>query len=118
VASSRHRDVIAYRRAADLADLNGAQVPAWSQRDQWTIGVQLLRSSGSIGANIAEALGRGKSANGRRLLFIARGSLLETEHWVDRAAHLHLPVPDDVEERLAELARLLHGLIRSDRFHP
>jgi four helix bundle protein len=71
-----------------------------------------------VGANIAEAFGRGSTPDQRRLLYIARGSLQETEHWVDLAARRGLMAPDGIDEQLDELARVLTGLIRSKRLHP
>jgi four helix bundle protein len=117
MATSRHRDFLAYRLAASFADDVRDCARTWPKIDQWTIGIQLIRSAGSIGANIAEALGRGTVADGRRLLLVARGSLLETEHWIDRAESAGLTVPGDAPERLEKLARLLHGLIRSENLH-
>jgi four helix bundle protein len=119
VASSRHRDVVAYKAAAQFADEVSDAVQSWDRKEAlWTIGVQLVRSSGSIGANIAEALGRGSRADGKRILFIARGSVLETEHWIDRARHAELVLPEGCEFKIQRIAQLLHGLIRSDRLHP
>lgn len=51
-----------------------------------TIGNQLLRSAGSVPANIAEGYGRYSQAAYRSHLSIARGSLFETESWIDLLA--------------------------------
>jgi four helix bundle protein len=45
----------------------------------------LVRAADSIGANIAEANGRAKGPDQSRLLVIARGSIYETQHWLERA---------------------------------
>lgn len=72
--------------------------------------MQLVRAADSVGANIAEATGRWHQADRRRLLFIARGSLRETEHWILLAQERGL-LPRDAHEPIAELGRTLAGLI-------
>jgi four helix bundle protein len=118
VTRSRHRDVLAYKLAAALADQIHAAATGWNQFDRWTVGIQLVRAADSVGANVAEAFGRGSIPDQRRLLYIARGSLLETEHWIDRATRRGMLASGDFDQPLAELARVLTGLIRSERLHP
>ena len=76
-----------------------------------SFGAQLIRSTDSIGANIAEATGRHSEADKRRLLVIARGSLHETEHWMNRAEARGLLALSSAA-RLEEIARLLNGMIK------
>ena len=73
--------------------------------------MQLLRSADSVGANIAEAKGRWHIPDRRRFLFVARGSLYETEHWILRAEKRGL-LETGFAARLEEVARALNGLIR------
>ena len=73
--------------------------------------MQLARSTGSIGANLAEALGRWHTNDRRHLLMVARGSLYETEHWLLRADAAGLDHGVS-HEKLSELARTLNGLIK------
>jgi four helix bundle protein len=47
------------------------------------IGNQVMRSAGSVPANIAEGYGRFSQAAYRNHLSIARGSLFETHSWID-----------------------------------
>ena len=84
---------------------------AWESFDRWSVGLQLVRSSDSRGANIAEAMGRGHRKDSRRLLLIARGSLYETEHWLLRAGARGLITPD-LDSRLDELGKTLDGLLK------
>jgi four helix bundle protein len=83
----------------------------WPSFERWSTGMQLVRSVDSTGANIAEATGRWHQADQKRLLYIARGSLRETEHWILVAQERGL-LPDDAHESLSELGRLLAGLIK------
>lgn len=74
-----------YLLAEELADLIWDIVLSWNRLAQNTVGSQLVRSSDSIGANIAEGSGRGSEQDYRRFIRIARGSLNETRHWLPRA---------------------------------
>jgi four helix bundle protein len=115
VATGRHVHFSAYQAAAKLGDDVRIAVSDWESFELWTVGIQLVRAADSIGANIAEALGRRTLADQRRLLVVARGSLLETEHWVERARNRALlPDADSLEARLTELGKMLNGLIRTD----
>jgi four helix bundle protein len=73
--------------------------------------MQLVRAADAIAANIAEAMGRFHLADQRRILMYARGSLYETEHWIDSASDHGLLDPAEFEDELGELARTLAGLI-------
>jgi four helix bundle protein len=76
------------------------------------MGDQLIRAADSVPANIAEATGRWTAADKRRFLLIARGSLHETENWLERASNRGLLSPD-LLDRIPEIARTLNGLIRA-----
>lgn len=54
-----------------------------NQRVYWIITDQLLRSSLSIGANIAEGYGKYKGKEYSRFLQIGLGSARETEYWLE-----------------------------------
>jgi four helix bundle protein len=70
-----------------------------------------MRAVDSIGANIAEASGRWYRSDQRRILYIARGSLVETEYWMIRAEKRGL-LEEGSTEQLTEIARTLNGLIK------
>jgi four helix bundle protein len=72
----------------------------------------MVRAADSVGANIAEGSGRYGPADQRRLLFIARGSACELEHWIERAHARTLVVPDEAMEEAMQISRMLNGLIR------
>ena len=109
--ASNHRRLSAYQLASGLAREIRSEVVRWSSFDRDTLGLQLVRAIESVGANIAEAQGRWYAGDKRRLLYIARGSLYETEHWLTRAEESGLMRPGSADE-LNELARMLNGLIK------
>jgi len=111
---SSFRRLAAYERSVRLSDDLYEAVGRWGSRDQWSLGIQLLRAVDSVGANIAEAVGRTSEADRRRFYVIARGSLLETEHWIARAEARGLLEPG-YGRRLGEVARPLAGLINKPK---
>lgn len=76
------------------------------------MGIQLVRAADSVGANIAEAIGRWHRPDQRRFLYVARGSLHELEHWIELAQERNL-LPAESSKRVPELARTLNGLIKT-----
>jgi four helix bundle protein len=109
---SNFNSLAAHRLSVELANDLYAAVARWPDFDRSTLGIQLIRSVDSVGANIAEAFGRWTAADKRRILLIARGSLYETEHWIDRARERGL-IRTDLSGRVAEIARALNGLIKA-----
>lgn len=89
------------------------------QRDQYardTVGKQIVRAADSVGANIAEGLGRGTPADHQRFVSIARGSLNETKPWLRRAHKRRLLTEQTVRElkpKVEELAPRLNAYLRS-----
>src|SRR5512145_1039045 len=61
---------------------------------------QIVRSAGSIGANIAEGHGRYSMAAYRNHLSIARGSATETDSWLDLLRRLEY-ISEPQEQQLA-----------------
>ena len=103
-------DLVAYRRAVALADELHDIVVDWPRVDLWSSGIQLLRAADSVGANIAEASGRWHAPDRRRFLYIARGSLMETEHWLLCAERRGL-LANGWSDRVTDVRRPLNGLI-------
>jgi four helix bundle protein len=112
VGTTDFKELRAYRIAAELSDELYAAVARWQSFDRWTLGQQLVRAADSIGANIAEAAGRWHVPDRRRLLFVARGSLYETEHWLRRAEARGLLTAGH-RGRVEEATRALNGLIKA-----
>ena len=84
-----------YRTAEDIADIVWGHVIQWNWLAQRTVGVQMIKAADSVGANLAEGLGRGSTAENRRFAKIARGSLFELKHWCKRAIKRNLIHEDE-----------------------
>jgi four helix bundle protein len=114
VTSGDHKDLRAYQLARELARRLRAEVAGWPYLKQKEPGLQLIRAANSVGANIAEAMGRWHRLDQQRLLLIARGSVHELEHWIEVAQEDAL-LPSDAGDELPELMRTLNGLLRVRR---
>jgi len=105
-----------YRLSEKLADEIWTTVTAWDRFAKQTIGVQVVRSADSIGANIAEGAGRGSFQDNRRFVRTARGSLNETKHWL-RRAHMRKLLGSETVRRIKplvdDLAPKLNAYLRS-----
>jgi hypothetical protein len=82
-------DLRVYALAAEVGDELSRVVATWPSFERWSVGMQLMRATDSIAANIAEASGR----------------------WVKRARARGLPI-EIAGEHLSDLGRMLSGLIR------
>ena len=91
-----------YELSEELSDLVWITVMEWNHLAQETVGKQLIRAADSIGANIAEGAGRGSKVENRRFVRIARGSLFEVKHWLQRAYKRNL-LTDEQVDRFKEL---------------
>jgi four helix bundle protein len=111
--SGGFRRLAVYEKCGGLSDELWESVRLWDAFDRWTLGTQLVRAADSVGANIAEAGGRWTYPDRRRVLFLARGSAFELEHWLTRAAARNLPCPENAVERAHELSRMLTGLAQA-----
>ncbi len=116
MARSHFEDLAVYRLAEKLADEVWGMVLPWAPLPRDTVGKQLIRAADSIGANIAEGVGRGSFQDNRRFIRIARGSLNETKHWLRRAYKRGLIDADRIgrlKSLLDELPPRLNAYLRS-----
>jgi four helix bundle protein len=77
-------DLDVYNLSNEIADEIWDIVIKWNFLAQDTVGKQMIRSSDSIGANIAEGYGRFFYKENRQFCFYSRGSILETKTWIKR----------------------------------
>jgi len=105
--------LVVYQRAGKLSDAVRASVYSWWRLDVWTAGVQLVRATDSVPANIAEATGHTSLKEQARFYVIARSSLREAQHWLIRAEARELPLPNGARQEAQEIGQMLNALIRS-----
>lgn len=96
--------------ASEMADLICRTVMVWKLYDRETVGNQLIRSAGSVGANIVEGYGRYHPKDRLRFYFIARGSLEESMFWIRRACMAGLLKPSLSKHWLERYQLLSRGL--------
>lgn len=97
MASKSFEDLRVYSLSEDLADTVWEIVQKWNPLARDTVGKQVVRSSDSVGANIAEGYGRGTYQDNRRFVRMARGSLYESRHWLRRAFRRGLLTSENIE---------------------
>jgi len=116
MSASNFENLRVYQLSEKLADDVWDIVMVWKHFAKDTVGKQLVRSSDSVGANIAEGVGRGTYPDTRRFIRIARGSLHETQHWLRRAWRRKLLTADQAQTLkplVDELAPKLNAFLKS-----
>ena len=103
-------DIEIYRKALFFSDL------AWQDCETMLdhelgrpVAWQLIRSAGSISANMEEGYGRGFGKDYARFLRIALGSARESRGWYYRGRKLLKP--DVIEHRMSLLQTIISGLV-------
>ena len=105
-----------YQLSESLADQAWGVVEKWTQFARDTVGHQLVRAADSIGANIAEGVGRGSHADNKRFVRTARGSLYEVKHFLRRAYKRKLLTKQEVatlKPLIDELSPRLNAYLKS-----
>ena len=113
-----YRDLIAWRKAMDLVDLVYQATGSLPESERFGLVPQMRRAAVSVAANIAEGHGRGRRAEFRRFLEIARGSLCELQTEAEvcrRRAWLKGGLLSRFRDACREADAVLAGLIRSMR---
>ena len=108
----------AYQRAEEISDTVWRIAIDWPYFVQRSVGLQLVRSVDSIGANLAEGHGRFHAADICKFLYYSRGSLRETLYWIRRAHERQLMSDehfDHLSEQLEQLSRELNQLINHQK---
>jgi four helix bundle protein len=92
-----------YQRAFEFSNKIWNICLGWKYFARRTIGEQIVKSSDSIPANIAEGYGRYNIRDNIRFCYYSRGSLEETKDWLEKS-HIRNLTSDSVhKDLLAEL---------------
>ena len=108
-----------YKLSEDLSDLIWYAFDKWSVKAQNTIGYQIIRSSDSIAANLAEGYGRYTPADRKKFYLYARGSFEETKAWLRKALRRKVISSDGeaakYKEIIEELGPKLNAFIKTTK---
>ena len=118
MATIRHfTDLVAYQKAFAFARELFHATKSWPADERYSLTDQVRRSSRSIGANLAEAWGKRRyRAHFLSKLTDADTERFETEHWLLCArdhGYLDLPTFERLRDQLAEVGRLLGGIMQN-----
>ena len=105
-----------YNLSEKLADEIWNIVIKWDNFAKNTVGIQIVKSADSVGANIAEGTGRAGIKDKKRFITISRGSLYETIHWLRRSYKRKLLTKEQVgtiKEIINELSPKLNAYYKS-----
>src|SRR4029077_11219938 len=106
----------AWRMADDLTVAVYEQTRSFPREENYGLTSQLRRASYSVPANIVEGSSRNSKKDYLHFLYIARGSLSETQYFIHLAARLGYLSETDASELQSALKRAfgcLHALIRA-----
>jgi len=106
-----------YRLAEQLSDLIWFAFDTWSVKAQQTIGYQIIRSSDSIAANLAEGYGRFTPPDRKRFYYFARGSFEEIKSWLRKAVRRNVirdeKTIEETRKLIDELGPKLNAFIKT-----
>ena len=108
------RNIKAWQYADDLAVLVYSKTKSFPREELYGITSQLRRASVSVATNIAEGANREHNKEYLNFLYIARGSMAETEYLLYLSRRLGYLQDDEykkLEDLRKEAAKTLHVLI-------
>jgi four helix bundle protein len=111
-----HRELVAWQKAMTAATDVYSAARLMSRDDRYVLGSQLQRAALSVPSNIAEGWGHGRPRVLAKHLRIALGSSLELQTQLELSGRVNAIPADlcgDLLARSEEVARILHGLLRS-----
>jgi len=112
--AQHYRDLLVWQKAIELVTDIYRVTRGFPKDELYGLTSQIRRAAVSIPSNIAEGQGRLTRGEFRQFLGQARGSYAELETQLIIARNLgYLSQPGNLIEQLAEVGRLLNGLLSS-----
>ena len=113
-----YKDLIAWQKGMDLVATIYDATQSFPSHEQFGLTSQLHRAAVSVPSNIAEGKAHYSNRDFVRFLRHARGSLAEIETQVliaQQRKYLNTETATNLSQKIAELGRILSGLINSLR---
>ncbi|MDO9548964.1 MAG: four helix bundle protein, partial [Candidatus Marinimicrobia bacterium] len=107
-----------YILAERLSDMIWSEYNTWEEKVQKTIGLQIIRASDSIAANIAEGYGRFTPLDRKKFYRYSRGSFEETKTWLRKLFRRKIISPtkqSEYTEIINELGPKLNAFINKTK---
>lgn len=109
-----HKDLTVYKTSIDLVIDVYKTSRNFPEAEKFGLTSQIRRAAVSIPSNIAEGAARNSKKDFIRFLYIALGSLAETETQLELAVRLEFINPNnEIEEKIIYIRRMILNLIKS-----
>ena len=111
-----YRDLVAWQKSMLLVEAVYKETRHWPVDERFGLIPQVRRAAVSVPANIAEGSGRSGSAELRRHLSIAHGSICEVQTHLELARRLGMSEASQADSLLRqaeEVSQIIRGFIRS-----
>ena len=111
-----YTNIQAWQLADDLTVAIYEQTKSFPSEERYGLTSQLRRAAYSAPANIAEGSGRASQRDYLHFLYIARGSLRESEYFIHLSRRLKFLSDEDADKLMTQVksaSACLYGLIRA-----
>lgn len=99
-------DMEVYKLAMTMGEDIWAVAKRMENFERDTVGKQLVRSADSVAANISEGFGRYYYKENKLFLYYSRGSLFETQTWIQKAFNRSLIDQKDFDKYSMDIKNL------------
>ncbi len=99
-------DLNIYQISLSLGEQVWKIVDRWENFEKFSVGKQLVTSADSIAANIAEGFGRFHYKDAKNFYYYVRGSLFETQTWIQKSTNRGLINQEESVKLLSDLKDL------------
>jgi len=108
-----HRDLVVWQKAMDLAVEVYRLAAKFPGKETYGLASQITRAAASVPANVAEGRGRASRKDFANFLAIAKGSLMESETFIElaiRLGYFRSPEAEPALNLITEISKMLTKL--------